>query len=245
MAPNVFCKLTLPIKQKCLMKAYSLSAFFAACVITSLAGCKYDPDRVSDGDANPHIVEYRKIYSASSTIGPESTLDLLDTYLSNPEFKTYSQAWNLKAYMHYQMNEFDQSLKAANMAMSLTPESAEISTQYLMSKIAAGKSCEIEANEINDDVYGRQIAMWSHWLCHDSLPNKETVKSVYPVTEKDSSNLNYQRLCLQLIQADQMSIDESLFVSLKNGENLKSAVMDYMKSPNAASALLVYQALRR
>ena len=227
------------------MKAYSLSAFFAACVITSFAGCKYDPDRVSDGDANPVIVEYRKIYNASSTIGHDSTLILLDAYLSNPEFKTYAHAWNLKAYTLYQLNEFEQSLKAADMAMSLAPESAEISTQYFMSKIAAGKSCEIAANEINDDVYGRQIAMWSHWLCHDSLPSKETVISVYPITEKDSSNLNYQRLCLQLIQAEEMSIDESLFQSLKNGKNLKPAVMDYKKSPNSTTALLVYQALRR
>ena len=51
-----------------------------------VSNCQYDPDRVSDGDANPVIVEYRKIYSASKSIGPDSTLTLLDQFLANKEF---------------------------------------------------------------------------------------------------------------------------------------------------------------
>ena len=81
--------------------------------------CQYDPDRVSDGDANPVIVEYRKIYSASKSIDPDSTLDLLDQFLANREFENYAHAWNLKAYAHYQLSEFGPSLEAALKAKEL------------------------------------------------------------------------------------------------------------------------------
>ena len=55
-----------------------------------VSNCQYDPDRVSDGDANPVIVEYRKIYSASKAIGPDSTLTLLEQFLANKEFENYA-----------------------------------------------------------------------------------------------------------------------------------------------------------
>ena len=76
------------------MRAYFhlLGMIGIALIVTN---CQYDPDRVSDGDANPVIVEYRKIYSASKSIEPDSTLTLLDKFLANKEFENYAHAWNI------------------------------------------------------------------------------------------------------------------------------------------------------
>ena len=226
------------------MKAYALAIFFAGCLVPFLSSCQYDPDRVSDGDSNAFFVEYRKIYNASSTISPDSTLVLLNDFLSNPEFENYPYAWNLKAYTCYQLNEFDQSLTAAQKAMEIDPENPEFSTYYLMSKMAIGKSCEISSTEINNSVYGPRIAMWSNWLCKNALPSKETITKAYPVSEQDSANYKYQRLCFQLIKKNDTNVDESLFKSLKNTEHLKVAVLDYIESPDSSNLLSVYRALR-
>lgn len=213
-----------------------------ALVVTS---CQYDPDRVSDGDANPVIVEYRKIYSASKSIGPDSTLALLDQFLSNKEFENYAHAWNLKAFAHYQLSEFDQSLEAALKAKELDGRSGEFAEQLFMSKLAAGAGCDITDDELKNSINQHRIIMWRDWICIDSMPDSSRIAMAYPVTEEDTSNMVYRDLCFHLTNDSALVADTAIIGSLKNAEALQQAANSYfLQSDVSSNVLLLFQALR-
>lgn len=207
--------------------------------------CQYDPDRVSDGDANPVIVEYRKIYSASKSIDPDSTLDLLDQFLANREFENYAHAWNLKAYAHYQLSEFGPSLEAALKAKELDGKSGEFTQQLFMSKLAAGVGCEITDEDLKNSVNQHRIAMWRDWICTEHFPDSSAIAQAYPVSEEDSSNLSYRDLCFHLLDSTIYSADTAIISRLKNAEALQRAADGYFKQPDMSSRVIsVFQALR-
>ena len=226
------------------MRAYFhlLGMIGIALIVTN---CQYDPDRVSDGDANPVIVEYRKIYSASKSIEPDSTLTLLDKFLANKEFENYAHAWNLKAYAHYQLSEFGSSLKAALKAKELDGKSGEFAQQLFMSKLAVGSGCEITDENLKNSINQHHIAMWRDWICTDSLPDSSTIVLAYPVSANDTSNMVYRNLCFHLTNKNTDSADSVIIADLKNSEALLEAANGYFERPDVSRrALSVFQALR-
>lgn len=210
-----------------------------------VSNCQYDPDRVSDGDANPVIVEYRKIYSASKAIGPDSTITLLDQFLANKEFENYAHAWNLKAYAHYQLSEFGPSLEAALKAKELDGKSSEFAQQLFISKLAAGSGCEITDEDLDNSLNQHRITMWRDWICTDSLPDSSTIVLAYPVSASDTSNMIYRNLCFHLTNDKTGIVDTMIIASLKNAEALHQAANDYFEQIDRPSRVLpVFQALR-